>query len=90
MTEKRLPSARSYCSPTLPISALAFTMFSWALLCAIPKINTAAKNILLSTILCLKVYHPQDILTLNDNPKILTILFFSLPRHDTAKAVGEP
>jgi len=27
---------------------------------------------------------------LNDNPKILTILFFSLPRHDTAKAVGEP
>jgi|GEM_PF-3099800 len=30
------------------------------------------------------------ILMLNDNPKILTILFFSLPRHDTAKAVGEP
>ena len=32
----------------------------------------------------------EYILILNENPRILTILFFSLPRHDTAKAVGEP
>jgi len=32
----------------------------------------------------------KSIPMLNENPKILTILFFSLPRHDTAKAVGEP